>query len=149
MYMVTDSVVLTEPRRNHSGIDQGQLAPALHSRCPEQSHCLPRDTTQTWSGATAKIAESWYEDPETLYSIIKDGQVFNLDLSETPNTDEIAVVLEKSLFAASLPLVSSPCAQTRIWRLGSALLGLVLEHRWHKAVDSVSRLKSGLSQHAS
>ena len=64
------------------------------------------DTTQTWSGATAKIAESWYEDPETLYSIIKDGQVFNLDLSNTPNTDEIAVVLEKSLFAASLPLVS-------------------------------------------
>ena len=56
---------------------------------------LFRDTTQD-------LATGFYSDPDQLYGLIKNGQIFGAGLSETTNT--VSEAVQKVLFANALPL---------------------------------------------
>lgn len=50
-------------------------------------------TAESWYTASSGLAENWYSDPDTLFSLIEDGKVFDMD-EQDANTDEIAVIME-------------------------------------------------------
>ncbi|KAK3724055.1 hypothetical protein LTR37_001177 [Vermiconidia calcicola] len=56
---------------------------------------LFRDTTQD-------LATGFYSNPDQLYGLIKNGQIFGAGLSETTNT--VSEAVQKVLFANALPL---------------------------------------------
>ena len=70
------------------------------------------DTAEAWLTATSKLAADWYSNPDTLYSLIEDGKVFDMNDKKKVNTDGIAKLLEKVSIVSrkwtTLPLDFSP-----------------------------------------